>query len=73
MTKQKSAGNGRLESVGDILASSLKHMKIGREFRQHLVVHQWPELVGKNIANNAVAVKLEFKRLFIRTSHPASG
>lgn len=71
MKKQKSAGNGRLESVGDILASSLKHMKIGREFRQHLVVHQWPELVGRNIANNAVAVKLEFKRLFVRTSHPA--
>ncbi|MGM9540768.1 DUF721 domain-containing protein [Anaerovibrio sp.] len=71
MAKQKSGGEGRLESVGDILAASLKSMKIGKEFRQHLVVYQWPALVGKDIANHAVAVKLEFKRLFVRTSHPA--
>ena len=71
MAKQKSVRNGRLESVGDILDASLKSMKIGREFRQHLVMYQWPGLVGKDIANHAVAVKLEFKRLFVRTSHPA--
>lgn len=71
MAQEKATGNGLLERGGDILAGSLQGMKIGKEFKQHLVVHQWPELVGRDIANHAKAVKLEFKRLFIAVSHPA--
>lgn len=71
MAQQKKTGNGMLERAGDIFAASLKSMKIGGEFRQRLVVYQWPELVGRDIANHARAVRLEFKRLFIAVSHPA--
>ena len=71
MAKQKAERNGKMERVGDIFAHALKEMKIGREFKQHLVVYQWQELVGRDIASHARAVKLEFKKLFIRTSHPA--
>ena len=71
MAKQTAERNGKLESVGDIFVQSLKTMKIGKEFKQHLVVYQWQTLVGRDIAAHARAVKLEFKKLFIRTTHPA--
>ena len=71
MAKQTAERNGKLESAGDIFVHSLQTMKIGKEFKQHLVVYRWQELVGRDIAAHARAVKLEFKKLFVRTAHPA--
>lgn len=71
MSDCKKKRSGRLEKAGAVLPEMLKEMKLGREFKQHMVLYQWEEIVGRDIAAHARPVKLEFKRLFVRTSHPA--
>lgn len=63
--------NGLLEKAGNIFPEMLKTMKLGSEFKQRLVMYNWQQIVGRDIAAHAKPVKLEFKRLFIRTTHPA--
>lgn len=71
MAESNSRSNGLLERVGNIFPEMLKSMKLGNEFKQRMVIYNWQEIVGRDIAAHAKPVKLEFKRLFIRTTHPA--
>lgn len=71
MAGKQEERNGKLERAGDIFPEMLKHMNWGNKFKQQLVLHQWDKIVGKDIAAHARPVKLEYKRLFIRTTHPA--
>ena len=71
MAGKQEERNGKLESAGAIFPEMLKHMNWGNKFKQQLVLHQWDKIVGKDIAAHARPVKLEYKRLFIRTTHPA--
>lgn len=71
MAESNSRSNGLLERVGNIFPEMLKSMKLGNEFKRRMVIYNWQEIVGRDIAAHAKPVKLEFKRLFIRTTHPA--
>lgn len=71
MAGKKAERNGRLERAGDIFPEMLRHMELGSKFKQQIVLHQWDKIVGRDIAAHARPVKLEYKRLFIRTTHPA--
>lgn len=71
MADSNPRGNGLLEKAGNIFPEMLKTMKLGNEFKQRLVMHNWQQIVGKDIAAHAKPVKLEFKRLFIKTTQPA--
>lgn len=71
MAGKQGQRNGRLEKAGDLFPEMLKSLNLGNKFKQQLVLHQWGKIVGKDIAAHARPVKLEYKRLFIRTTHPA--
>ncbi len=71
MAGKQEERNGKLEQAGDIFPAMLKTLSWGNKFRQQMVLHQWDKIVGKDIAAHAKPVKLEYKRLFIRTTHPA--
>ena len=71
MAESNPRGNGMLERVGNIFPEMIKTMKLGNEFKQRMVIHNWQQIVGRDIAAHAKPVKLEFKKLFIRTTHPA--
>lgn len=71
MVEQKELRRGRLEKAEYIFPEMLESMKLGKEFKQRLVVYNWEKIVGKAIAAHAKPVKLEFKRIFIKTTHPA--
>ena len=71
MAGKQEERNGKLERVGDIFPEMLKGLNLGSKFRQQMVLHQWDKIVGKDIAAHARPAKLEYKRLFIRTTHPA--
>jgi hypothetical protein len=61
---------GKLEKMNIILPQIVKSMGIGKEFSSHMVMFYWPKIVGKHISDNVSPVKLEFKKLFLYTSHP---
>lgn len=61
---------GKLEKMNIILPQIVKSMGIGKEFSSHMVMFYWPKIVGKHISNNVSPVKLEFRKLFLYTSHP---
>lgn len=61
---------GKLEKMNIILPQIVKSMVIGEEFSSHMVMFYWPKIVGKHISDNVSPVKLEFKKLFLYTSHP---
>lgn len=71
MADSNPRGNGLLEKAGNIFPAMLRGMNLGNEFKQRLVLHDWEKIVGRDIAMHARPVKLEFRRLFIRTTHPA--
>ena len=61
---------GKLEKMNIILPQIVKSMVIGEEFSSHMMMFYWPKIVGKHISDNVSPVKLEFKKLFLYTSHP---
>ncbi|ORU01136.1 Zn-ribbon-containing protein [Anaerovibrio sp. JC8] len=61
---------GKLEKLNIILPQIVKSMSIGREFSSHMLMYYWPRIVGQHISENVSPVKLEFKKLFLYTSHP---
>ena len=61
---------GKLEKMNIILPQIVSSMSIGKEFSSHMVMFYWPKIVGKHISDNVSPVKLEFKKLFLYTSHP---
>ena len=61
---------GKLEKMNIILPQIVKSMAIGEEFSSHMMMFYWPKIVGKHISDNVSPVKLEFKKLFLYTSHP---
>lgn len=71
MAEGKQVRRGQLEKAGDILPEFIRQMAWGKEFQQNMVMYRWPEIVGKDIAAHAKPVKMEFKRLFLYTPHPA--
>lgn len=68
---EKQRRNGRLEGMQEIFFPAVKQLKIGKSFSNHLVLFYWPRIVGEGIANHVKPVKLEYKRLFLRSVHPA--
>jgi hypothetical protein len=61
---------GKLEKMNIILPKIVKSMGIGKDFSSHMVMFYWPKIVGKHISNNVSPVRLEFRKLFLYTSHP---
>lgn len=71
MNNQESLRKGKLEKAELILPEMLKESKLGKEFKRRLVIYHWEKIVGRDIAAHARPVKVEFKSLFVKTSHPA--
>lgn len=63
--------SGKLEGMNVLFTEALKKMKIGKEFSNQMVLFYWPQIAGKDIANHVFPVKLEFRCLYLRASHPA--
>ncbi|WP_294522383.1 DUF721 domain-containing protein [uncultured Anaerovibrio sp.] len=61
---------GKLEKMNIIFSQSIKEMGVGKEFFSHMVLYYWPKIVGKHISANVKPVNIEFKKLFLYTSHP---
>ena len=62
---------GQLEGMSAIFAKVIKKMNIGKEFSNHMVLYYWPKIVGENLARQVVPVKVEYKKLIVKPSHPA--
>lgn len=70
---EKEQRNKKLENIKYVFENALPSMRIGTQFQRHMVMYQWPDIVGKEIAKHAKPVKMEHKKLFIYTTHPAWG
>lgn len=62
--------NGKLEKMNIIFSQALREMSISKDFFSHMIMYYWPKIVGKHTAANVKPVKIEFKKLFLYTSHP---
>lgn len=56
------------ESLGTAFNDLLKAYRLEGKFREKSLIHDWPELVGKTIADRTISVYIRDKKLFVKLS-----
>ncbi len=59
-----------MQELGTVLKDTLKQTGIDREIQQKKTLFLWEEIVGKTIAKNCKAYKIQKKKLIIKASTP---
>ena len=61
----------RPESLGDVLATLIKDLGIGKKLSEQGLIEQWPQVVGDKIAKHTRAVTCEGGKLFVEVDSAA--
>ena len=54
-----------MNSVGEVLSRTIEALPIRKLFREKQILWSWPEIMGKEIAEQSTAVSIEFGVLYL--------
>ena len=55
--------------IGSAMTSVIEELGIGMKIKRYEVLHAWPDIVGKQIAQVTSAVSLNDGKLFVSVTH----
>lgn len=58
------------EPIGKILADVLRDLGLSKKLSEQRAVIEWPDIVGRKVAEHARAVKVDNGRLFVEVDSP---
>jgi predicted nucleic acid-binding Zn ribbon protein len=60
----------RAEPIGKILADVIRDLGLSGKLSEQRAVVEWPEIVGRKVAEHARALKVDSGRLFVEVDSP---